>query len=183
MGPSASLMPLVNGLCLLVWNGFLCSLAGGGRTAKSGERLMLGLLFLSFSALSAMKNISNGVWLLPCDCLIGDTISGSGELSCGSSGVFSPSILACKDDGTFTFGTDLEPKNLGTGKAEAAGEAWKVDCAYARSFAGVPGNIGPPIDTGLIRCPFVSPLWLLLYCRYAPWATLWPCLLGLRACG
>jgi hypothetical protein len=129
---------------------------------------MLGVLFLSLSALSAIKNMSNGVRHLPPNCLLGDTVSGSGELSCGSSGVFSPSILACKDDGTLTLGTDLEPKNLGTGKAEAAGEAWNVDCAYALSFAGVPGNIGPPMDTGLILCPFASPLLLLLYWMYAP---------------
>lgn len=88
---------------------------------------------------------------------MGETTSGSGELSSGSSGVFSPSILACKDDGPFTFGTDLEPKNLGTGKAEAAGDDWKVDCAYARSFAGVPGSIGPPIDAGRIFWPSASP--------------------------
>lgn len=62
MGPSASLIPLVNGLGLRVTNGFLGSLAGGGRTAKSGERLWTpGLLFLSFSALSAIKNTSSGV--------------------------------------------------------------------------------------------------------------------------
>lgn len=37
MGPSASLIPRVNGLGLLVMNGFLGSLAGTGRTAKSGD--------------------------------------------------------------------------------------------------------------------------------------------------
>ena len=84
-------------------------------------------------------------------------MSGSGELSWGSSGVFSPSILACKDDGAFALGTDLEPKNLGTGRADAAGDAWNVDCAYARSFAGVPGSIGPPMDAGLVFGPIVSP--------------------------
>lgn len=93
---------------------------------------------------------------------MGDTISGSGELFSDSSGVFSLSILACNEEGTFTLGTDLDPKNLGTGKAEAAGEAWNVDCAYARSFPGVPGSIGPPIETGLSFWPFVSPFWLLL---------------------
>lgn len=162
MGPSASLMPLANGFCLCVWKGFLGSLAGGGRTARSGEKFNPGLLFLSFSALSAMKKTSKGVWPWVFCCFEGETKSGSGELSSVSWGVFSLSILACKDDGTFALGTDLEPKNLGTGKADAAGEAWKVDCAYARSFAGVPDNIGPPMDTGLTFWPFASPFGLLL---------------------
>jgi hypothetical protein len=121
--------------------------------------MFAGLLLRSFSALSAMKNISKGVWLGFCACLAGETTSDSGELPCGDAVVFSPSILACKDDGTFTLGTDFEPKNFGTGNDEAAGEAWKVDCAYARSFAGVPGIIGPPMDAGLARWLPTSPFW------------------------
>ena len=68
------------------------------------------------------------------------------------------------------LGIDFEPRNLGTGRADAAGDAWNVDCAYARSFPGVPGSIGPPIDTGLGFPPFIPPFWLLLFCC--------PCLFG-----
>jgi hypothetical protein len=50
--------------------------------------------------------------------------------------VDSASSFACIELVVVTGGTDLEA-NLGIGRFEAAGEAWKVGPAYAAGFAGV----------------------------------------------
>lgn len=93
----------------------------GKRAAAAGDKVSLLLRDFSFSARSALKNRSSGERCICREGGTGDTASDSGDDEFDS-GVFSPAMRPCSEGWTATFGTDLE-KNLGTGSAEAAGEA------------------------------------------------------------
>jgi len=80
-----------------------------------------GELLTALSCLSALKKMSSGDRSLEICC--GATLSKDGEGAL--SFVDSASSFACIELAVVTGGTDLEA-NLGIGRFEAAGEAWKV---------------------------------------------------------
>lgn len=80
-----------------------------------------GELLIARSCRSALKKMSSGDLSLDRACGAALSREGEGALSL----VDSASSLACMELLVATGGTDLEA-NLGIGRFEAAGEAWKV---------------------------------------------------------